>query len=61
MKRVSISTLFVLLAVAGWHAIPRKPANAQRLVRTGLNKNGLSAIALEFIRAPNTSQVKNPV
>lgn len=50
-----------MLVVAGWHAVPRHPAKAQSLVQTGLNKNGLSAIALEFIRTPGTSRIKNPV
>ena len=47
MKRISIGTLLVLLAVAYMHIVPIHPAKAQSLAPTGLDKNGLSALGLE--------------
>ena len=59
MKRISIGTLLVLLAVACLHTVPIHPAKAQSLTPTGLDKNGLSALGLEIMRTP-VRPVANP-
>ena len=59
MKRISIGTLLVLLAVAYMHIVPIHPAKAQSLAPTGLDKNGLSALGLEILRTP-VRRVANP-
>ncbi len=59
MKRISIGTLLVLLAVACFGTVPIYPAKAQSLTPTGLDKNGLSALGLKIMRTP-VRPVANP-